>query len=182
MEALTLISPSQLSPLNMLTPSLVKYTPHKPHMPHLDSFSSVRRFKGRKWTIKKTWAGFSSFPIDQDPYRVLRNAIIPLLHIFNLCHSSGKTPEQWKQVVISLSQRPQQETNQRTWPVSDVLPNFTAAVMAYRTTSEKFSHQRVVCWPPFFNSCFNAAIQWPWMSTEWQRSTRHFAVCDVWDL
>ena len=55
--------------------------------------------------VKKARAGSSPSPIDQVPYRVLKECpatITPLLHIFNLCWSSGKTPEQWKQAVIKL--------------------------------------------------------------------------------
>ena len=55
--------------------------------------------------IRKARAGSSPSPIDQVPYRVLKECpatVTPLLHIFNLCWSAGKTPQQWKQAVIKL--------------------------------------------------------------------------------
>ncbi len=55
--------------------------------------------------LKRARSGSSPSPIDQVPYRVLKECpavITPLLHIFNLCWSSGKVPQQWKQAVIRL--------------------------------------------------------------------------------
>ena len=53
-------------------------------------------------------------PKDQIPYRVLEGfpaVIAPLLHIFNLCWSTGKIPQQWKQAVIRLVPKPAAKDN-----------------------------------------------------------------------
>jgi len=74
--------------------------------------------------IRKARAGSSPSPIDQVPYRVLKECpatVTPLLHIFNLCWSAGKTPQQWKQAVIKLIPKTTAKDNitQKTYPASD---------------------------------------------------------------
>ena len=55
--------------------------------------------------LRKARSGSTPSPIDQVPYSILKKCpavITPLLHIYNLCWSSGKIPQQWKQAMIRL--------------------------------------------------------------------------------
>ena len=82
-------------------PEWMPPAPEPQHRFHCDEI--LEEELGR--ALKRARSGSSPSPKDQVPYRVLKECpavITPLLHIFNLCWSTGKIPQQWKQAVIRL--------------------------------------------------------------------------------
>ena len=78
--------------------------PPAPETPHPLHCKEIREEELMR-ALRKARSGSSPSPIDQVPYRVLKKCpavVTPLLHIFNLCWSTGKIPQQWKQAVIRL--------------------------------------------------------------------------------
>ena len=87
--------------------------------------------------LRKARSDSSPSPIDQVPYRVLKKCpavVTPLLHIFNLCWSTGKIPQQWKQAVIrripknSSKDRPNYLTCFRPIALTSSIENCTPAL------------------------------------------------------
>ena len=80
------------------------WMPPAPETPHPLHCKEIREEELMR-ALRKARSGSSPSPIDQVPYRVLKKCpavVTPLLHIFNLCWSTGKIPQQWKQAVIRL--------------------------------------------------------------------------------
>ena len=68
--------------------------------------------------LRKARSGSSPSPID----RVLKECpaiVTPLLHIFNLCWSTGKIPNSGTKSLSDSSQRTQLKTDLMTYYVSD---------------------------------------------------------------
>ena len=90
-----------------------EWMPPAPEPQHGFQMDEIQEEELRR-ALRRARSGSSPSPKYQVPYRVLKRCpaiITPLLHIFNLCWSTGKIPQQWKQAVIRLIPKPTAKNN-----------------------------------------------------------------------